>query len=157
MAMMPSPMNFSTSPPKRVISGAAMPQYASSTVATSAGDERSAKPVNPTRSAKENTHVLVSFPRRWQIEPPEPLIAPFATSSQSDDQVGRDDQAVPFPPTGVPLALPGERNTDHRLGEQHEAGNDSRGKQVPTVTEDAPVAPGTDRIRGCSKDRDHGE
>ena len=53
VATIPSPMNFSTSPPnRRVSSGAAVPQYALSTAATSAGDDRSEKLVKPTRSPK---------------------------------------------------------------------------------------------------------
>ena len=53
VATIPSPMNFSISPPnRRVSSGAAVPQYALRTAATSAGDDRSEKLVKPTRSPK---------------------------------------------------------------------------------------------------------
>ena len=38
--------------------------------------------VKPDEIGKEDAHVLVALPRRRQVEPPEPLIAPLATSSQ---------------------------------------------------------------------------
>jgi hypothetical protein len=54
-------MNFSSSPPnRRVMRGAAVLQYALRTAATSPGVDRSAKPVNPTRSPNRT---LISWRR----------------------------------------------------------------------------------------------
>src|SRR5229473_3290083 len=74
-----------------------------------------------------------ALPRRVQVEIPEALVAPFATSGEANDQVGADDQAMPLPPTRVPFALAGERDADHRLGQQQEARDRGRRQQLSTV------------------------
>jgi hypothetical protein len=61
-ATTPSPMNFSTSPPNsRVISGAAAPQYALSTAATSAGVRALSEGRETNKVAEEHTDFLVAF------------------------------------------------------------------------------------------------
>ena len=85
----------------------------------------------PDQVGEEDADVLAALTRRRQVEIPEALVAPLATRSEADDQVRGHDQAVPLPPARVPLALAGDRNADHRLGEQEEAGDDRRRQQLP--------------------------
>ena len=107
--------------------------------------------------AEEDADVLAALARGRQVEISEALVAPFATDGKADDQIGEDDQAVPLPPARVPLALPGERDADHRFGEQQETGDDSRRKQRGAVSEQAPVPNGAHRIDDRPEDRQRGE
>ena len=131
-------MNFSTSPPnspgdQRRRNAPVRVEHGSDLGRRRAlGEAR-----EPHEVAEENADVLLTLPRRRQIEVPESLVAPFATRGEANDQVRRDDQAVPLPPARMPLALPGDRDPDHRLGQQQEAGDDGHGEQVPAVPEDA--------------------
>jgi hypothetical protein len=88
---------------------------------------------------------------------PEPLLAPLAVGGEADDQVGRDDQAVPLPPARVPLALARDRDADQCLGEQHETRDHGRRQQVRPVAEDRPVARRADGVDERSDDRHDGE
>jgi hypothetical protein len=72
----------------------------------------------PVEVAEEDADVLAALTRRGQVEVPEALVAPLALGREADDQIGREDQAVPFPPTRVPLALACRGNADQRLGQQ---------------------------------------
>src|SRR4029079_19614895 len=40
----------------------------------------------PHEVTEENADVLVTLPRRRQVEMPKPLVAPFATHGEADDQ-----------------------------------------------------------------------
>ena len=102
---------------------------------------------------EQDADLLVPDTRRRQVQPPEPFVAPFPAGREADDQVGRDDQAVPLPPARVPLALTGHGHADHRLGEEEEAGDDRDRQQVPAVPEDDPVADGADRVDDRPGDR----
>jgi hypothetical protein len=151
-------MNFSTSPPnRRVISGAAVPQYASSAF-RDLGRRRALREAGEADEVgEEDTHLLVPGPRRRQVQPPEPLVAQLAPHCEADDHVRRDDQAVPLPPARVPLALASDRYADHRLGQEEEAGDNRDREQVPSVAEDACVTHGADRVHERPAHRDGGD
>ena len=74
--------------------------------------------------AEEHADHLTALPGRRQVEVAEPLVPPLTADCQADDEVGRDDQSMPFPPARVPLPLARDRDADQRLGEQDEAGDD---------------------------------
>ena len=83
---MPSPMNFSTSPPnRRVISGAAVPQYALSSGRDLGRRRAVGEAREPDEIAEEDADVLMPLARRRQVEVPEPLVAPLAARGQADD------------------------------------------------------------------------
>ena len=151
-------MNFSISPPKlRESSG-----RRSTPVGVEDGrDLGRRRPLGEAGEAdevaEEDADLLPALAGARQVESAEPLVPPLTTGGEPDDQVSEDDQAVPLPPASVPLALPGDRHSDHRLGQQQEAGDHGGREQGRAVTEELPVARGADRVDRRPDDRKGGE
>ncbi len=103
---------------------------------------------------EEDADLLMPGAGRRQVQAPKPLVAPLAAGGQADDHVRHHDQAVPLPPARMPLPLARDRDADHGLGQEQEAGDDRDRQQVPTVPEDAPVANGADRVDDRPGDRE---
>ncbi len=67
---------------------------------------------------EDDAHLARAGERLVEVERAEPLLVPLRARDERDEQERAEHEDVPLPPRDLPV--PGPRDDDHRLCEQHE-------------------------------------